>query len=194
MKNSTYNSAGCRALLALAAAVALTLCAAAFSPAADEALQGPTRGVPETSDEMLTVTSDRLVSDSASKYAEFIGNVKVTQGATVIRAERIKIYFEKQPGKQGDPAASRESIEKIIANGSVIINFDNKVAVSEQAVYTTGTQILVLTGENSKITSGTDSIAGEKITLYRADGRIKVEGRGEKKVEAVFYPKDKGVN
>ncbi len=72
------------------------------------------------------------------------------------------------------------------------IRFDNRVAVTQQAVYITESRILILTGTGSKVTSGNNSISGSKITLYRVDGRITVESSSEKRVEAVFYSEEKG--
>lgn len=85
------------------------------------------------------------------------------------------------------------SIEKIVSSGNVIINFDDKVAVAEHAVYTSETCVLVLTGPNSKVTSGTNFVSGEKITFYRTEDRMTVESGIEKRVEAVFYSKEKGM-
>ncbi|MBW1745325.1 MAG: hypothetical protein JRJ25_02980 [Deltaproteobacteria bacterium] len=81
-------------------------------------------------------------------------------------------------------------MEKIVSSGNVIINFDDKVAVAEHAVYTSETGVLVLTGPNSKVTSGTNFVSGEKITFYRAEDRMTVESGIEKRVEAVFYSKE----
>lgn len=142
----------------------------------------------------IQITSDSLVSGNDAKYVEFIGNVKATQGSDVITADRLKIFFKKTPQSNDNLIADQESIAKIVANGNVTIHFDNKVAVAEQAVYITATRVLVLSGPNSKIVSGSDSIAGEKITIYRADGRINVESGGEKRVNAVFFSGGEGLN
>ena len=78
-------------------------------------------------------------------------------------------------------------------NTNVKINFDNRVAVTSQAVYNTETRVLVLSGDNSRIISGKDSISGEKITLYRTTGGITVESSKDKRVEAVLYSGEKGL-
>jgi lipopolysaccharide export system protein LptA len=144
--------------------------------------------------EKIHITADKLISDNEAKYAEFIGNVRATQRDTVITADRLKIFYKKDLDNKKNPPVGDESIKKIVANGNVQIKFDNRVAVTQQAVYITETRVLVLSGADSKIISGNDSISGEKITIYRTDGRIKVEsGKGER-VEAVFYPGEKGIN
>ena len=143
-------------------------------------------------DQKIHITADKLISDNDADYAEFIGNVRATQEDTVITADRLKIFVKKNPDNKDAPGVGTESINKIIASGNVKINFDNRVAVTPQAVYNIKTGILVLSGDNSRIVSGKDSISGEKITIYRTTGRITVESGSEKRVEAVFYSVEKG--
>jgi lipopolysaccharide export system protein LptA len=149
------------------------------------------------SNEEIRISADTLTVHDKDRLAEFAGSVKAAQGDNVIRSDKLKIFYKSGFGEEEKKPAGEESIEKLVANGNVRIRFDENIAVSEQAVYVTETRVLVLTGENSKITKGNDSISGSKITLYRDDGRIIIEG-GQKKggqkgrVEAVFYPGQKG--
>lgn len=144
-------------------------------------------------DEKLLITSDSLITDNEAKYAEFIGNVRATQGPNIITSDTLRVYFKEAVNNSQNPVASADSIQKLVATGNVIIHFDDKVAVAPKAVYITDTRILVLTGTDSKITRGKDSISGEKITLFRADGRINVERGAEKRVEAMFFSGQKGL-
>ena len=141
----------------------------------------------------IHITSDRLIADNEAMLAEFIGNVVAIRGTDVITADRLKIFYKKGVDKKEKPAAGEEMIKKIVANGNVVIKFDDKVARAQQAVYTAETGIIVLTGPNSKVTSGNNFISGEKITMYRSDDRMIVESGKEKRVEAVFYSKDNNI-
>ncbi|MBN1932157.1 MAG: hypothetical protein JW786_11175 [Desulfobacterales bacterium] len=141
----------------------------------------------DNENQKIYIIADKFISDSEVGFAEFIGNVRVTQGAMVICAEKLKIYNSQDSKLQENPAIGEESIKKIIANGKVKITFDNRLAMTDQAEYITEEKILILSGVDSKVISGKNSISGTKITLYRADGRIEVEGRNEKRVEAIFY-------
>jgi len=141
----------------------------------------------------IHITSDRLIADNQAMLAEFIGNVVATRGTDIVTADRLKIFYKKGVDKKGKSVAGEEMIKKIVANGNVVIKFDDKVAVAQQAVYTAETGIIVLTGPNSKVTSGNNFISGEKITMYRSDDRMIVEGGKEKRVEAVFYSKDNNI-
>jgi lipopolysaccharide export system protein LptA len=143
--------------------------------------------------EKIHITADKLISDNEAKYAEFIGNVKATQRDTVIITDQLKIFFKAVMENKKNPLAGDETIKKIVANGNVQIKFDNRVAVTQQAVYITETRVLVLTGTDSKVISGENSISGEKITIYRTDGRIKVESGKEERVEALLYTGEKGI-
>ncbi|MES0445368.1 MAG: LptA/OstA family protein [Desulfobacterales bacterium] len=142
----------------------------------------------------IHITADKLISDHEAKYAEFIGNVMATQKDTVITADKLKIFFKRGMDNKKNPLAGDESINKIVANGNVQIKFDNRVAVTQQAVYINETRVLVLSGADSKVISGNNSISGEKITIYRTDGRIQVESGKEERVEALLYPGEKGIN
>ncbi len=144
--------------------------------------------------EKIHITADKLISDHEAKYTEFIGNFRAAQRDTVITSDKLKIFFKRGMDNKKNPLAGDESIKKIVANGNVQIKFDNRVAVTQQAVYITETRVLVLSGADSKVIRGHNSISGEKITIYRKDGRIQVESDKGERVEAVFYPGEKGIN
>lgn len=140
--------------------------------------------------EKIHVTADSLSSDSDAKFAEFIGNVKAIQGEFIIKSDRLKIYYKDSAESKAAPGTA-ESIEKIVATGNVEIKSEEGVGLTQQAEYDTKTMIVVLTGENSKVFDQKNSVTGSRITLYRNDGRVKVEGDKNKKVNAVLYPKEK---
>jgi lipopolysaccharide export system protein LptA len=140
--------------------------------------------------ERIQVRADRLVADQKGQYAEFNGNVRASQGNTVITCDRLRIHYAAE-ATQG--TESGEPIEKIVAEGNVAIEFDDKVAQADQAVYTTRDRVLVLSGETARVTSGKDAISGSRIVVDRVSERIRVES-GDKPVEAVFYPAGKGLD
>lgn len=141
----------------------------------------------------IHITADRLVAEGNSNNAEFIGNVKAVQETTVITSDKLKIFYKKVSSGAKDNSKGEESIKEIIASGNVKILFDDKIAETEQAVYTAENRVLVLNGPDSRITSGKNTISGSKITLFRDDGRVKVEGGANKRVEAFFEAGGKGL-
>jgi len=139
----------------------------------------------------IHISSDRLISNTADNNAEFIGNVKASQGETLITADSLKIFFSGT--SEGGPASPSQSLEKLVATGNVEIKFDNRLAVARQAVYITAQRMLILTGPGAMVTSGDNTITGETITFYRADGRFTVEGGSNSRVKAVILPEESGL-
>ena len=82
-------------------------------------------------------------------------------------------------------------LKKIIATGNVRITSEQYNAEAEKVEYDTTSMTVILTGENSKVISGKNSITGSKIILYRKDGRVKVEGSKNSRIKAVFYSESK---
>ena len=145
----------------------------------------------ETPPGKIHVTSQRLISDHANNVAEFVGDVRVRQGETQISADSLKIFFS---SKSGDSKASPgQSLDKLVATGNVEIKFDNRLAVARQAVYITAQRVLILNGPGASVTSGENTITGETITFYRADGRFTVEGGTKGRVTAVILPDESGL-
>ena len=142
----------------------------------------------------ILITARQLVTNTTTRMAEFKGEVHVRQGETVIDADSLKIHYTGGPQEKTSPSPEGESIEKIVAEGNVKIQMDNRIAFADHAVYTTADSILVLTGKNPRLTSGSNSITGSKITFFRADGRVTVEGSQDSRVEAVLFPADKGLD
>ena len=150
-------------------------------------------------DQPILITADQLISDNEEKFAEFIGNVKATQADFVITSDKLRIYYrgellkaeEKEDAnkdnKEDANKDNAEMLKKIVATGNVKINSTQYIAESDMVEYDTDTMMITLTGENSKVISGKNSLTGSKIILYRKDGRIKVFGSQKKRVEATFY-------
>jgi len=141
----------------------------------------------KTEENKLRITADRLVGSYDRNYAEFTGNVEAVYGNFIIKSDSLKIYYKRDPEKKENPKTNKESIDKIIANGNVKIWADGKKATTQQAVYTTDTMVLVLTGENSTVTSNKNYVSGSKITINRFKNTVKVESSVENRVKALFY-------
>lgn len=143
----------------------------------------------------IRVTADRMLADNNDRFAEFAGNVRAVQGTTVITADTLRIYLGRaSEAKTERPAETADGIQRLVASGRVTILFDGKTATCDQAEYLTETRVLVLTGTQSTVVSADNTVSGSKITLYRADGRVTVEGGATRRVEAQFYSDQKGLD
>jgi len=143
--------------------------------------------------EPIEITSDRMVSDSTKHNAEFSGNVTVIQGDTRIDCDRMVLYFGENGSQPG--ASAMQDIQKIEFIGQVRIHMDNRLAVSDQAVYTTSNRILRLTGPSSKITDGPDEISGGEIIFDRSSEEVTItKGDQSGQVKAVLRSDQRGLN
>lgn len=134
----------------------------------------------------IQVTADELVADSRNRTAEFVGNVEAVQGEVVIRSKRLKIRYSDSGGGTGEGIEGK--IDTITASGDVRIRFGERTAEAETAEYRVVEGVLVLSGEGARILEGGNSITGRRITLYRDDERITVEGGEKQRVRAIFLP------
>ena len=147
---------------------------------------------PGSIDRKIRITADRLVVDTKTGSAEFIGNVKAAQGATRITSDRLKVLYDQDSKKPSNEEVGA-AIKAIISTGSVVIHFDDKVATTEKAVYHSATGIFTLTGKGTKVTSGNNSITGEKITVDRKKDRMTVESGRNSRVNAVIFTDKDGL-
>jgi lipopolysaccharide export system protein LptA len=163
-------------------------------PLAGTSMAGTESPNPKTVDpeaKKIHISAKRLISNTVENYAEFIGNVKASQGETLITADKLKIFLTGE--SESKNASPSQSMEKLVATGNVEIKFDNRLAVARQAVYITAQRMLILTGPDASVTSGENTITGETITFYRDDGRFTVEGGTNGRVKAVILPEESGL-
>ena len=164
----------------------------ATPPAAQE---GPL-GSPLNSNEKIKITSDTLEANTKERSFLFKGRVKVVQGETVIDSDELFIRYRSDgDASQSQPPTGNNKIERIEARGNVVILFDGRTAKSDKAVYLGDEEILQLIGDNSTVIDGPNKITGSKITLYRTEDRIKVEGSPDnpkQRVTAIIFPDGEG--
>ena len=141
----------------------------------------------ESEGDPIKITADRLDSNPVEKYAEFIGNVKATQADYVITSQSLKIYYSGNLINRSQDSSGKDILNKIVARGDVEVYSNQFTAKTERLEYDFKAQKLELSGQNSTITMGKNSITGSKITYYRAEERFKVEGGSDKRVNAVFF-------
>jgi len=173
-------------------AAALALIIFATLGAAESRDQGQTTSATGQRDS-IHVVADTLSANSEARLAEFSGNVRATQGDTVITADRLKIFYSESAAPAGNSSATENAVKRIVASGNVRVTFDNRVATAAEAVYNNESKVVVLSGTPAKIVSGTDAIMGEKITYSRSDGRITVESGRNSRVEALIHSPDGGL-
>ncbi len=164
-----------------------------LSPAA--VAEEPSAGKPTSvNDDQIKIEAEKLITNQAEKFAEFSGNVRASQGAFVINADRLRIYYQAASGSATEGATGQESIQQIIATGNVKLATEIYTAETDRAEYDLETQVLVLIGERSTVKSNRNLLTGSKIIVDRKTGQISVESDPQERVKAVFYPNESGTD
>jgi lipopolysaccharide export system protein LptA len=129
----------------------------------------------KNSREPLVITSNRMHAEKLGDKVTFTEKVTLKQEGLTLTSDVMTVYYD----------AGSKDIRKVEAHGNVAVRKDGRVAHSNDALYSKEEDTIVLTGD-ANIIENENKIDGEKITLFMADDRSIIEGRGKVK----FY-KDK---
>jgi lipopolysaccharide export system protein LptA len=108
----------------------------------------------------------------------FEGNVVAKQGDVTLSAERLFAEYARGKG----------IIEKIIAEGNVRVNQEDKEARAARAVFYNLEQRVDLSG-GADLTQGGNTVKGESVTIYLRENRSVITGGEGGRVKAVLHPK-----
>ena len=169
--------------------IALFATATFITGAASAADKSKAETSPKPENTPIIITAEQLDSDKNAKFAEFSGNVKAIQADFVITSDKLRIYYKGELLDSEKKGNDEDALKKIVATGNVKITSDQYIAKTEKLEYDTASMTIVLTGENSTVINGKNSITGSKIILYQKDGRVKVLGSKNKRIKAEFYSK-----
>lgn len=145
------------------------------------------------SNEPMEITSNRMEAFNDNKLVVFSGNARVTQGNSVLKSEKLLLYY-KEPDKK-DKAGTIENektgdLEKVEAKGNVTLTQGERVATGDEAVYFRDSAKIIMTG-NPTLSEGKNLIKGDRVIVYLNENRGVVEGNTNKQVKAIIYPQEK---
>ncbi|MDZ4163706.1 MAG: lipopolysaccharide transport periplasmic protein LptA [Smithellaceae bacterium] len=140
----------------------------------------------------IKIEADKLDAHNEKRMVIFTGNVIATQEDTVIKADRMTLYYKKdaQVGASAakDPLKGGD-LDRIEAKGRVIIHMEERIATGDDAVFTQDTQQIVLIG-NATLREGMNVVKGERVTYFMAENRGVVEGGEKGRVSATIYTRE----
>lgn len=129
-------------------------------------------------DQPITINSDRLEADDATRRVRFVGQVSVRQGEFTLYAREVIIIYTE----------GRREIDQVEANGEVRILQGARLATGDKAILYNREGRIVLKG-TAKVHQGQDFIQGDEITVYLNEDRSVVSGQQGSRVNAVIHPK-----
>ena len=143
--------------------------------------------------EPIEIVSDRLDAYNESRLVVFSGNAIATQGNRVIKADRLLLYYSKNPDDPKLIAAEafgrRGELERVEAKGRVVVTEGERMVSGNEAVFYQDTRKIIMTGD-AVMREGDNVIRGEKIVVFLNENRGVVESDGNKRVTATIYPRE----
>ena len=145
-------------------------------------------------DQPIQIASDRLDAYNEKKLVVFSGNAVATQGDKTIKADRLFLYYKKEPKAPEKPGAqdfgSAGDLEKIEAKGHVIVTQGERIVTGNDAIFYQDTQKIIMLG-NAVMREGRNVINGDRIVVFLDEDRGVVESVEKGRVRATIYPEDK---
>jgi lipopolysaccharide export system protein LptA len=185
-----------RAFTVLLASLALTLAAGA-QPAQQPG--NAMQGIQLNRDQPVKIESDALEVRDKSKQATFMGNVKLTQGETILQSKMLIIFYDDTPAapapkktasataQKGAAVPGGQQIKRAEAKGNVLVTQKDQTAKGDSGVFDVKSNTVTLTG-NVVVTQGTNVLRGDRMVVNLDTGVARVESDKTKRVEGLFNP------
>lgn len=135
-----------------------------------------------STNEPTVVTSDRLQVDYAHNVGTFEGNVLAVDPRITVRADKIIAFF-------GDGSNTTRTLQRMFAEGGVVLSQDNRKATADRAEFTAGDGKVVLTGK-PEVETAQGTVTGAKITFWQGQERMEVESGATEtnRTRLIFQP------
>jgi lipopolysaccharide export system protein LptA len=127
--------------------------------------------------EPLVITSNRMDAEKLGDKITFTGDVTLKKEGMTLSSDVMTVRYD----------TGSKNISEVEAHGNVVVRKVGRVAFSNDALYSSDEETIVLTGKAS-IIENDNKLGGEKITLFMADDRSVIEGGGK-----VMFYKDKAL-
>ena len=127
----------------------------------------------------VTITSARLNYTDAERKIFLDGGVTAKGSDTTLTAQQMTVFLRSRSESQaGAGPGTPGQVERIVAEGKVVITQPTRHATGDRLVYTAAEDKFLLTGGSPSIFDAErGKITGDSLTFYRHDDRVLVEGR-----------------
>ena len=156
----------------LLATVALAMSALVPAGASAQDFGAAFAGFDTGSDEPIQIEADRLEVRDPEQLAIYSGNVIVRQGATVLEAPELRVFYT---GESAGPDAPGSEVERLEAGGGVVVRSGDRTASGDQAILDMAQDIVTMTG-NVVLTEGTNVVRGERLIVNLETDEGRMEG------------------
>ncbi|HUN89388.1 MAG TPA: LptA/OstA family protein [Terriglobales bacterium] len=126
----------------------------------------------------VSVTGSRLTYTDSERQARFEGEVVVRSADATLTADRATAFLEAHGSTT--PAAQASQLDKIVADGHVVVQQQDRRGTGNKLVYVTRDESFTLTGGPPSIFDAEHGkVTGVSLTFFSHDDRVLVEGGGK---------------
>lgn len=137
----------------------------------------------------VEVTADKLTYLDSERKARYSGNVFVRNGDSTLKAQQVDIFLKQQgeggataakaaPGSMVPGAEGPSKIDRMVAEGKVVVTEPNRRAEGDKLVYTADDAKYYLTGKSPSVQDASrGKVWGDSLTFYSRDDRVLVESK-----------------
>jgi len=123
----------------------------------------------------VNITSAKLTYSGDARVAHFDGGVVMRRGESTLTADHADVFLAP---RQSSAAATASKLEKIVAEGNVVLQEPERKATGARLVYTAADSKYVLTGSPVVLPSIFDAehgnVTGDSLTFFSHDDRVLV--------------------
>ena len=186
------NAASRRSGRAAVAGLFALLVAGPALAAGEGAMSEAFKGLGSNGKDPIQIEADSLEVLDRDHNAVFTGNVNVRQRDTVLKTQRLKVFYE---GNAADGAAqattgSSQKIRRFEAEGRIMINQKDQTVTGDRGWFDMRSQTAQVTGA-VVLTQGKNVARGDKLSVDLATGRYKLENTGGR-VQLILEPQKEG--
>jgi lipopolysaccharide export system protein LptA len=155
------------------------------------------QGFSQNRDQPVHIEATTLEVRDKDKVATFSGNVKVTQGDTVMKCKSLLVFYEgggADAGGKSMQAATpgpggNQKIKRLEARGGVVVTQKDQTATGDQGIFDMRTNTVTLSG-GVVMTQGQNVLRGDRLAVDLTSGVSRVESgkNGQGRVEGLFQP------
>jgi lipopolysaccharide export system protein LptA len=127
----------------------------------------------------VSITSARLNYSDPERKVFLDGGVTVQETDATMTGQQMTVFLlPRSQSKAGTNPAMPGQVDRIIADGRIVIIQPTRHATGDHLVYTSADGKFVLTGGPPSIFDAEQGkTTGDSLTFYRHDDRVLVEGR-----------------
>lgn len=117
----------------------------------------------------IQIEAESLQVRDQDQVAVFSGDVIARQDETVLKADRLEVYYA------GEAGSGAQEIRRLEAVGNVLVSAGAQTASGDRATFDNGAQTITLAG-NVVLTQGANVIRGPELVINLGTGEAAMQG------------------